>query len=139
MSGGERLVILIGPLRPHEMVLQALSLLIGTAYLFVAPAPTSVAASLPPWAIHIWSAGLLVSGLLSVGSVTARRRIELGLRFEAAAMLFGAASLIWAGFAIFSFTTLGRGLLAGGFCLAWSVANVIRAAQCVRDLRRIRP
>lgn len=137
--GAPRLVVLTGTQRPHELVFQGLALLVGAVYLLGAAAPNSVAALMPVWAVRLWAGGLLLSGLLTVVSVVMRRRLESALRVEQAAMYFGAAALVWAGYAIFVYAPTTRALLAGGFCLAWATANAIRAEQCRRDLRRIQP
>lgn len=136
---GDRLVVLSGPLRPHELVFQGLALLVGATYLIGAPPPNSVAALMPEWAVRTWSAGLLLSGLLTVAALATRRRAEVMLRLEQAAMLLGAAALVWAGYAVFAFAWSSRALLSGGFCLCWALANVVRAEQCRRDARRIAP
>ncbi len=137
--GTDRLVVLSGPLRPHELVFQALALVVGVTYLLGAPAPNSVAALMPEWAVRSWAAGLLLSGLLTVVSLAVRRWAETALRVEQAAMLFGACSLVWATYAVFLFAPTTRAVLSGGICLAWAVANIIRSEQCRRDLRRINP
>jgi hypothetical protein len=134
----DRLVVLHSRQRPHELVFQGLALLIGAIYLVGATPPSSVAALMPTWAIRTWAAGLLLSGLLSVVALFLRRP-NAELRIEQAAMMFGAAALVWAGYAVFVFAPTSRALFAGGFCLAWATANAIRAEQCRRDLRRINP
>lgn len=133
-----RLVVLASPLRPHELVLQGLALLVGAVYLIGAPPPTSVASLLPEWAVRIWAAGLLLSGLLSVLGVVLHRMADVALRVEQAAMLLGAAALVWAGYAVFTYAWSSRALLSGGFSLCWAAANGLRAWQCRRDLRRLR-
>lgn len=135
----DRLVVLSGPLRPHELVFQALAVLVGAPYLLGAPPPNSVAALMPEWAIRTWAAGLLLSGLLSVVALALHRLAEVALRIEQAAMLLGAGALVWAGYAVFVYAWSSRALLSGGFCLCWALANVVRAEQCRRDLRRITP
>lgn len=132
----DRIVVLRGKPRPHQLMFQGLALLVGAVYLVGAPAPNSVAALMPEWAIRTWSAGLLLSGLLTVASMLLRRQ-PVAVRLEQAAMLFGAASLVWASYAIFAFAPFTRALLAGGFCLCWAGANLWRAVQCGRDARRI--
>jgi len=140
MTGGGRLVILSGPLRPHEMMFQALAVLLGAVYLIGAPPPASVAALMPEWAVRLWAGGLLVSGLLTAVSLILRRRPAMSLRIEQSAMLIGAAALTWTTYAIFVYTAWSsRALLGGGFCLVWAAANVMRAEQCRRDVRRVLP
>lgn len=138
MTSG-RLVVLSSRHRPHELAFQALSLILGAVYLFGAPAPNSVAALMPAWAVRLWAGGLLVSGLLTAVSLLVRRRAEVELRIEQAAMLFGAGALVWTTYAIFAYAPSTRAFFAGGFCLAWATANVIRAEQCRRDARRVAP
>lgn len=139
MTGGGRLVVLSGPLRPHEMMFQGLALVLGAVYLIGAPPPTSVAALMPEWAVRLWAAGLLVSGLLTALSIGLHRRAETSLRVEQSAMLIGAAALTWAGYAVFVYAWSSRALLGGGFCLVWAAANVLRSEQCRRDARRVAP
>lgn len=129
-------MVLTGRHRPHELVFQALALVVGVVYLIGAPPPASVASLLPSWTVRAWAAGLLASGLLSVVAL-ARFRLATALRLEQAAMLFGAGALLWAGCAVFAFAPASRALLSGGLCLAWATANAVRAVQCQRDLRRI--
>lgn len=137
--GTPRLVVLSGPLRPHEMMFQALAIVLGAVYLIGAPPPTSVAALMPEWAVRLWAGGLLVSGLLTALSLLLRRRPETSLRIEQSAMLLGAAALVWAGSAVFTYAWSSRALLAGGFCLVWAAANILRSEQCRRDARRVAP
>lgn len=89
-----------------------------------------MAALLPAWALHVWSAGLAVSGILGLIGALTRRGWSLVL--EQAGMLIGAASLVWYVGAIVPFGW--RGLFAGLISLAWAIANVARAVQINRDL-----
>jgi hypothetical protein len=139
VTGGGRLVVLSGPLRPHEMMFQALAVLLGAVYLAGSPAPTSVAALMPEWAVRLWAGGLLLSGLLTGLSLVLRRRPETSLRVQQSAMLIGAAALVWTTYAIFVYAWSSRALLGGGFCLCWAAADVIRAEQCRRDARKVAP
>lgn len=132
----DRVVVLTGKHRPHELMFQAFSLLAGLVYLIGAPPPASVASLMPEWMVRTWAAGMVVSGLLSAAGL-AVRQLATSLRLEQAAMLFGAGALIWVGYAVFAFAPASRALLSGGLCLAWALANAVRAAQCQRDLRRI--
>jgi len=127
---GRPLVVISGRHRPHELLLLTVSVVTGVAYTIGAPPPTSIAALLPPWALHVWSAGLAVSGVL--GLVGALTRHGWSLVLEQAGMLIGAASLVWYVGAIVPFGW--RGLFAGLISLAWAIANVARAVQINRDL-----
>lgn len=128
------LVIVSGRHRPHEILLLAVSLVTGLAYTIGAPPPASVSSLLPGWALHVWSAGLLLSGVIGLTSVASRA--YWALKIEASAMLIGAAALVWYSAAIATFGW--RGLFAGAITGAWAAANLVRALQIRRDLRLIR-
>jgi len=126
-----RTVVVSGRHRPHEVLLLVVSLLVGLAYTIGAPPPDSLAALLRDWALHVWSGGLLLSGLLGLTGIVLRR--PYAMQLEQAGMLIGAGALIWYSAAV---ATLGwRALLAGAICLAWAGANTWRAEQIRRDLR----
>lgn len=126
------LVVVSGRLRPHELLLLGVSLVTGVAYTIGAPPPTSVAALMPAWALHVWSAGLLVSGAL--GLIGALSRRVWALQVEQAAMLIGAAALVWYAGAVVPYGW--KALFAGLICLGWAIANLARAVQIRRDLTR---
>lgn len=126
-----RTVVVSGRHRPHEVLLLAVSLLVGLAYTVGAPPPDSVASLLPGWAIHVWAGGLLLSGLLGLTGIAVRR--PYAMQLEQAGMLIGAGALIWYSAAVATFGW--RALLASAICLAWAGANAWRAAQIRRDLR----
>jgi hypothetical protein len=124
-------VLISGRHRPHELLLLFVSLATGLAYTTGAPPPSSIAALLPGWALHVWAGGLLLSG--AVGLLGALTRRAWSLQAEQAAMLIGAGSLIWYAAAI---APLGwRALFAGAICAAWAAANVARAIQIRSDMR----
>lgn len=131
----ERPVLVVtGRHRPHEALLLLVSLLLGVAYTVGAPPPASVTALLPPWAVHVWAAGMGISGALGLAGLAMRS--PRGLQVEQAAMLIGAASLIWYMVAV---VPLGwRSLLAVAISAAWMSANVWRAWQIRRDLKGLR-
>jgi len=124
------LVVVSGRHRPHELLLLAVSVVTGAAYTIGAPPPTSIAALMPTWALHVWSAGLLLSGVLGLLGALTRRGWSLAL--EQAGMLIGAGALVWYVGAVVPFGW--RGLFAGLVSLAWASANVARAVQIQRDL-----
>lgn len=128
------LVVVSGRHRPHELLLLAVSLVIGVAYTIGAPPPESIAALLPAWALHVWSAGLALSGVVGLVGALTRRPWSLGV--EQAGMLIGAGALIWYTAAL---TTLGLpALFAGTICAGWAAANIVRALQIRRDMRGAR-
>lgn len=125
------LVVVSGRHRPHELLFLAVSLVTGVAYTIGAPPPTSIAALMPAWALHVWSAGLFLSGVLGLIGALTRRGWSLAV--EQASMLIGAAALVWYVGAVVPFGW--RGLFAGLISLAWAIANLVRAAQIRNDLR----
>lgn len=124
-------MVISGRHRPHEILLLAVSIVTGLAYTIGAPPPTSVAALMPGWALHVWAAGLLISGALGLLGVVVRR--PWALQLEQAAMLIGGAALIWYAGALVSFGW--RSLFAGAISLAWAGANLWRAQQIRSDLK----
>lgn len=132
MAGGVRPVVVIsGRHRPHELLFLALGVLLGATYTLGAPPPESVTAALPNWAIKVWAVGLLAHGLMGLfGAIIPTRR---SLELEQAAMLLGAAALVWYTGAVIPFGW--KASLAIGFSVAWACANLWRARQIQRDLR----
>lgn len=127
-------VAVSGRHRPHEVLLLAVSLLVGIALILGAPAPGSITALLPRWEVHVWAAGLAVSGAAGLAGCLWRPGTERAMWLEAGAMLTGAGSLL---FYVVALLALGdpRGILAGGITAAWMAANLVRAGQIRRDLR----
>lgn len=126
-----RPVIIAGRHRPHEVLLLAVSLMLGVAYTIGAPPPQSLTALLPGWAVHVWAAGMGVSGL--IGLVGVVFRAGWALQVEQAAMLIGAAAWAWYVAALLPFGW--RALLAITICGGWMAANLWRAWQIRNDLR----
>lgn len=124
-------VLISGRHRPHEILLLVVSLVTGIAYTIGAPPPTSVAALMPGWALHVWSLGLAVSGAVGLLGVLTQR--QWSLQVEQAGMLLGAGALLWYAAALAPFGW--RALLAGAIALAWAAANVARAQQIRTDLK----
>lgn len=108
-----------------------MSIVTGVAYTIGAPPPSSIAALMPAWALHVWSAGLAASGVLGLVGAVARR--PWALQVEQAAMLLGAAALIWYTGAVAPYGW--RAAFAGLISVAWAGANVWRAVQIRQDLR----
>lgn len=137
MTGEPHPVLIVtGRHRPHQLLLLALSVLLGLAYTVAAPPPQSHAAEMPPWLVHLWSIGLLLSGVVGLAGVLLPFRIDRGLGLELGAMLLGAGALTVTTAAVFSFAGT-QGLLGGGFGAAWALANLWRAGQIWRDLREV--
>lgn len=130
----DRIPVVSGRHRPHEILLLVVSLVTGAAYTVGAPPPTSMAALLPGWTLHVWAFGLLVSGVVGLSGIATRR--AWSLQTEQAGMLIGAASLVWYCAAAAPYGW--RALFAGGIAMAWAAANVVRAAQISRDMKEDR-
>lgn len=130
-----RPAILAGRYRPHEMLLLAVSIIIGLAYLLGAPPATSLAALIPRWELHAWAIGMLTSGILGLlGTLWQRRDLPRGLALEAAGLLIGSGALLLYLAAILRVAG-PAGLSAGGIVAAWMLANLWRTAQVRTDLR----
>lgn len=127
-------LVISGRHRPHELLLLGVSLATGLAYTVGAPPPTSVAALLPGWALHVWSLSLTLSGAVGLAGALTRR--SWSLQVEQAGMLIGAGALIWYSAAIAPYGW--RALFAGAICAAWAAANVVRALQIRTDLKGAR-
>ena len=128
------IVVVSGKLRPHEILLLAVSVVTGLAYTIGAPPPTSIAALLPGWAVLVWAVGLTCSGILGLTAVVAHRRWSL--QVEQASMLLGAAALVW--YTAAAVSVGWRGLFAAAITVAWAAANLARALQIRTDLRGAR-
>lgn len=125
------LVVIAGRRSAHELLFLVVSLVVGIAYTIGSPPPTSVAALMPGWALHIWSAGLTLSGVLGLAGLLLRR--SWALQVEQAGMLIGAAALVWYTASVVPFGW--KALLAGCISVAWALANVVTALQIRHDLR----
>jgi hypothetical protein len=93
-----------------------------------------VTALLPGWAIRTWAVGMALSGLLGLIGILARgmRSVQV----EQAAMLIGAAALVWYTAAVVQFGW--RALFAGLISALWAAANLWRAWQIRSDLKGLR-
>lgn len=137
MAGTRPVVVVTGRHRPHEIALLIFSLMVGLAYTLGSPPPESVVATMPSWIVRLWAIGLLISGVVGLPAVLVPLEPTLSLRLESGAMLLGAGALLVTTAAVFNYAGVARGLFGGGFCAAWLVANLVRAAQIRRDLKSI--
>lgn len=130
------MLVVAGHHRPHELLFLALSLLFGVLYTLGSPPPQSVAAQMPSWLVHVWSVGLLLSGVVGLVGALWPMPLDRGLGLELGGMLLGAAALVVTTAAVFEYAG-SAGLFGGGFSAAWALANIARAAQIVHDLREV--
>lgn len=127
--------ILMGRGRPHLVMLLLFSLGVGLAYLLGLPQPRSVAENLGDPFQFMWSVGLVVSGLVGLSGAFWRGDIGTGLMLERAGMLIGAGSVFGYAWTVSQAGTSSS--FAAGFCLAWGVANLVRAYGIGKDLRNL--
>lgn len=137
MATPRPVLVVTGRHRPHELLLLLFSLVSGLAYTLGSPPPQSVAASIDPWLVRAWSAGLLMSGAVGLLAALLPLPEDRALGLELGAMLIGAGALVLAAAAIFS-SAGARGAFGAGVCAFWAAANMVRAFQVIRDLREVR-
>lgn len=121
---------------PYEELMLALSVLLGVAYSFLVPAPTSVAATQPTLMIRLWAVGMAVSGVAGLVGCWWRSDIVRGLRLELAGLYIGAATLGLYAAAAFGYAG-ARALGSGLVLAAWAVAHLLRIVQINGDLRAL--
>lgn len=127
--------IVVGRRRPHHVLLLLYSFAVGTAYLLGAPQPRSVTENLSNPYLLLWSVGLALSGGIGLIGSYWRGQIDVGLMLERSAMLIGAASVFGYAWTVSQAGTTSS--FAVGFCLAWGIANLVRAVQIGKDLHSI--
>lgn len=128
-------VVVVGRRRPHHVLLLLYSLVVGAAYLLGLPQPRSVTENLSSPYLTLWSVGLALSGGIGLVGSYWRGQIEAGLMLERSAMLIGAASVFGYAWTVGQAGTTAS--FAAGFCLAWGVANLVRAVQISKDLHSL--
>lgn len=126
-------VLVTGRHRPHELLLLAVSVVLGAAYLLGSPPPASIASLMPRWVVDVWAAGLVVSGVAGLVGCFWRQDIVLGLGLEMGGMLIGAGAILIYCVAVIAVTGLA-GAFTASLTGAWMAANLIRAGQIRRDL-----
>lgn len=129
-------VILSGRHRPHEVMLLAVSLLLGIAYLAGAKPPSSVEALMPGWMRLAWYALLAAGGAVGLAATTLHHPYQ-SLGLERAAMWGQTSS--WSIYAI-ALASYGRaaGLGAACLCAGLAAASAWRIVQISRDMRKLR-
>lgn len=131
------IVIIGGRRRPHELLLLLFSLFAGAAFLLGAPRPNSMGDSVGEPLVTLWAVGLFVAGAVGLWGCYTRNNVTRGLLLERAGMLLSAGAVL--GYAAQVLSINGeRAGFAGGFCIAWAVANVVRSLQISNDLRSLR-
>jgi hypothetical protein len=123
---------------PHELLLLIGHVFLGAYYLIGAPAPASIAASQPSWSVHVWAAGMLISGVAGLIGLARGRSVMRALRLEAAAMDIGAGVLVFYAVSLFAFAGADA-MGAGATLVLWAAANLWRARQISRELREVAP
>jgi hypothetical protein len=131
------IIVITGRGRPHELLFLAYPLVTGAAFLLGAPRPSSMGDELGAVWGYVWAVGLLLSGVVGLVGCFWRRDLIRGLLLERAGMLFGAAAALGYATQVYNVNG-GRSLFGAGFCVAWAVANMVRAVQISNDLRSLR-
>lgn len=129
-----RTVVVLGSLRPHEVMVLVYGTYAGTIYL-VAPPPSALVETAGTTYTRVWAAGLVLSGVTGLASLLRRLSLPFRLQIEQGAMLMGAGALLLVTFAAWRLP--GRGWFTIGLAGAWAVANVIRMIQIRRELKKI--
>lgn len=130
------LLVVSGRRRPHEVMLMAVSVVLGVSYLAGAPRPGSVNDLLPDPVFYIWSVALLVTGVAGLVACFSRRT-ESGLELERGAMVAQAGALLLYGTVAVTYAGFGA-LVSAAIVAGWAIANAVRAVQITADLRRLR-
>lgn len=130
------IVLVTGRHRPHELLLLAVSVLLGVSYLVRVPAPQTLTAAVPRWVVLLWAVGLVASGIVGLAGCLWRGDIATGLGLERGAMLMSTGALLLIGSVIVSATGM-RGLFSAGITIAWALANLYRCLQITTDLRQV--
>ncbi len=132
------MVVVVGRQRAHEVLLLAVSVIVGAAYTIGAPRPGSLSALLNPWVFRVWAVAMLVSGLAGLLGCVYRGRVETALGIERGAMLVQLGALLIYATVLFAYAGVSA-LLAGLITCGWGAANAARAVQIGRALRQLRP
>lgn len=130
------IVLVTGRHRPHELLLLAVSVLLGVSYLVRVPAPQTLTATVPRGVVLLWAGGLVLSGIIGLTGCLWRGDITIGLGLERGALFMSTAALVLIGAVIIAATGM-RGLFSAGIVVAWGLANVVRCYQITKDLRLI--
>lgn len=131
-----RPIIITSKIRPHELFLFAAQIVLGVGYLVTVPAPASLASLVPSWLVHVWAAGMLISGLAGMAATFLPYSVRM-LDLERGALLMSTGSLALIG---------GASLIVNGwrafFAVAmigfWAGANVARIVQIRRDAAQLK-
>lgn len=121
--------------RPHEILLFLASSILGASWIAAVAPPQSVARAQPDWALHVWAACMLFSGIVGLVSLVLPKETERVLRLELGALLLGSATMV--------IYTTSLVTVAGAMALGplitfglWATANLFRAAQILWQIRR---
>lgn len=125
-------VVLSGSLRPHELLLLVVGILSTIGFVVGGPAPASLTAVLPGWAVGAFYVLLGVGSTIGLAGCLLRRT-EVGPGLEQGGLLLQAAALVLYALAVVAFAGLDGTVAALTFA-AWATANCWRATQIQRDL-----
>lgn len=125
-------LVLTGPLRPHELLLLVVGILSTIGYVAGGPAPGSITATLPGWAVVAFYGLFGVGSTIGLAGCLLRRR-AIGPGLEQGGLLIQAAALVLYAIAIMGYAGhRGWGVIL--ILAGWVAANLWRAGQIQRDL-----
>lgn len=129
-------IVVTGRHRPHEVLLLAISALLGAGFVSGVKPPSTLEQLVHPVVLWTWYVLLLSSGVIGLVGIAIRDTYR-GLVLELAAMHGQAAAPLLYGLALLS---IGNGavVFAVAFCLAWSGASVWRGVQVRQGMRALR-
>lgn len=131
-------LVVTGRRRPHEVMLLAVSVILGVTYLAGAPRPGSVNDLLPDVVFYSWALALVVTGTAGLTACFSRPgHTEAQLELERGALVAQAGALILYGTVVITYAGFGA-LVSATIVAGWAVANAVRAAQITKDLRSLR-
>lgn len=120
---------------PFEVAFLISCLAVGVALLVTPDFPASVSVTMPLLLQHLWTGGLIATGLLGgLGLALQGKQLVRGLLVELAGLSIGCAAELMYGVALFTVSG-GKAAAAGGFVLAFACGAAARLYRILTDLR----
>lgn len=128
-------IVLSGKHYAHEVLLLAVSLIVGVAYTINSPPPTSLSVTVPHWVIIVWSGGLVISGGFGLLGCFWPRRLDVALEIERGALVIQVGALLL--YTVALFAAVGwPALFSGAINVGWVIANLRRVWMISAGLHR---
>ena len=126
-------VVLTGPWRPHELLLQLVGIVSTVGYIAGGPAPGSITTTLPGWAVTAFYVLFGTGSTFGLVGCLMRQR-ALGPGLNQGGLLIQAAALVLYAVAILAYAGhRGWGVIL--ILAGWTSANIWRAVQIQNALR----